>query len=317
MNDSFTNKITLGDCLEYLPLLDDNSIDCFISDIPYGINLDEWDVLHDNTNSALLGQSPAQIGKSGFKRRGKPIRGWNAADRNIPKEYQEWCYQWASLVYPKMKNGASFFIFGARRTLHRAIVAIEDCGFLLKDVLAWQKPNAHHRAQKLSGILEKRDLNEQAEKWGGWRLGNLAPQWEPIAWFFKPYEYTITDNVLENEVGAINIEACLIDGKSPTNLLTFGFDRDESRLHQAQKPVKLLEFLIKLTTREGQVVLDPFIGSGSTALACLNLKRNFIGFEINPEYHRLAIQRVSEHHSEITAPQQERINLKQVSFLTD
>lgn len=280
--EQFLNQVLVGDCLDYLPQLDDQSIDCLVSDIPYGINLDTWDVLHDNTNSALLGQSPAQAGKSAFKRRGKPIRGWNAEDRNIPRDYQAWCDQWASLLYPKMKNGASLFIFGARRTLHRAIVALEDQGFLLKDMLAWEKPNAHHRAQRLSGILEKRGLEAEALKWEGWRLGNLAPLWEPIAWFFKPYDYTITDNVIEHEVGAIHTEDCLVDGKSPSNILKFWFEKDEERFHEAQKPLQLLQFLIKLTTREGQIVLDPFIGSGSTALAAQQLKRQFIGFEINP-----------------------------------
>jgi len=160
----FLNKITIGDCVDLIPLLDDNSIHCVISDIPYGINLDEWDVLHQNTNSALLGQSPAQVGKSGFKRRGKPIRGWSAADREIPKEYQDWCYQWASALYPKVKDAGSLFIFGARRTLHRAIIALEDSGFLLKDILAWQKPVAHHRAQKISVVLNRRGLTHDAQK---------------------------------------------------------------------------------------------------------------------------------------------------------
>src|SRR5258708_15227066 len=145
----FINKITVGDCIEYIHKLDDNSIDCFLSDIPYGIGLDDWDVLHENTNSALLGQSPAQFGKSGFKRNGKPIRGWNSADRNIPKEYQDWCYSWASLLYPKLKDGGSLFVFCARRTIHRATIALEDSKFLVKDILIWEKPSAHHRAQKL------------------------------------------------------------------------------------------------------------------------------------------------------------------------
>jgi site-specific DNA-methyltransferase (adenine-specific) len=292
MLNKFSDQVIEGDCIDLIPQLPDNSIHCFISDIPYGINLDEWDVLHTNTNSALLGQSPAQLGKSGFKRRGKPIRGWNAADRDIPKEYQEWCSKWASLTYPKMKDGASLFIFGARRTLHRALVALEDSGFLLKDILAWEKPNAHHRAQRLSGVLEKRGLEEDAEKWQGWRLGNLAPQWEPIAWFFKPYEHTITDTILENEVGAMNIEASQSEGKSPTNILKFWFGKDEPRLHEAQKPVSLIEFLIQLTTLEDQVVLDPFLGSGSTAVACKNLNRRFIGFEINPDYIEITRQRI-------------------------
>jgi site-specific DNA-methyltransferase (adenine-specific) len=288
----YMNRVTCGNCIEYIPKLSHDSIHCVVSDIPYGINQDEWDVLHDNTNSALLGQSPAQVGKSGFRRRGKPIRGWNAADRNIPKEYQQWCFQWASELYPKLKDGASLFVFGARRTLHRAIVSFEDSGFLLKDIFAWEKPNAHHRAQRLSGVLDRRGLKDKAQEWHGWRLGNLAPKWEPIAWFFKPYPHTITDTVLENEVGAINVEACRIDGISPSNILRFWFSADEPRLHEAQKPIKLLEFLIQLTTRENQIVLDPFIGSGSTAIACLNLNRQFIGFEIDPQHARTANDRI-------------------------
>lgn len=312
--EQFLNQVLAGDCLEYLPLLDNQSIDCFVSDIPYGINLDTWDVLHDNTNSALLGQSPAQLGKSGFKRRGKPIRGWNAEDRNIPREYQLWCDTWVQILYPKMKNGASLFIFGARRTLHRAIIALEDQGFLLKDILAWEKPNAHHRAQRLSGILEKRGLQTEAAKWEGWRLGNLAPRWEPIAWFFKPYDYTITDNVIDYELGAIHIEDCLIDGKSPSNILNFWFEKNEDRFHEAQKPIQLLEFLIKLTTRENQIVLDPFIGSGSTAIAAKRLKRQFIGFDINPAYIQIAKQRLDTAEVSVS-PSKKAESLKQISFI--
>ncbi|MFP3786935.1 hypothetical protein, partial [Burkholderia sp. SIMBA_024] len=85
---------------------------------------------------------------------------------------------------------------------------------LLKDILAWKKSTAHHRAQRVSGVLEKRGMEAEAEKWEGWRLGNLAPIWEPILWLMKPYKIggTITDNLLENEVGAINIDACVENG---------------------------------------------------------------------------------------------------------
>jgi site-specific DNA-methyltransferase (adenine-specific) len=114
--------------------------------------------------------------------------------------------------------------------------------------------------------------------------------WEPIAWLFKPYDHTITDNVLEHGLGAINTAGARLDGKSPSNLLRF--ELGEERVHEAQKPIPLLEFLVKLTTREGQTVLDPFIGSGSTALACRNTNRNFIGFEISEEYVALANRRL-------------------------
>lgn len=290
--EEYINNVVYDNCLNHLSNLLDNSIHCFLSDIPYGIGLDEWDVLHNNTNSAYLGQSPAQVGKSGFKRRGKPINGWNLADKKITKEYEEWCYKWASLVFPKMKNGSSVFMFGARRTIHRAITALEDSGFLLKDILVWEKPTAHHRAQRLSGVLENRGLLADAKKWEGWRLGNMAPAWEPIAWMFKPYEYTITDNVLENEVGAFNISESLVNGKSPTNILSFGFAKNEGRFHEAQKPIELLEYLIRLTTRPGQIVIDPFMGSGSTAVACKNLGRFFIGFEIDQRHKQVIDDRL-------------------------
>ncbi len=290
----YVNKITLGDCLEHLPDLEKNSIDLFLSDIPYGISLDDWDVLHSNTNSALLGKSPAQDSKSGFKRRGKPINGWAQSDRNIGLEYQEWCKDWAIKIYPKMKNGSFLFVFGARRTIHRVINAFEDSGFLLKDTLAWKKPSAHHRAQRVSIVLERRGLVEEAKKWEGWRLGNLAPIWEPIAWFMKPYTIggTITDNILENEVGAMNIGKCQLNGSSSTNMLEFGFGKNEARIHEAQKPLALIEYLIKLTTRKNQIVLDPFMGSGTTAIAAKILKRRFIGFESNPEYCAKSLERL-------------------------
>ncbi len=295
MNEQYLDKIILGDCREYLHRLEDDSIHLFLSDIPYGISLDDWDVLHNNTNSALLGQSPAQIGKSAFKRRGKPINGWSQADRNIGLEYQEWCNQWSNILLPKMKEGASLFVFGARRTINRVVNAFEDSGFLLKDILAWTKASAHHRAQRVSIVFERRGLKKEADRWQGWRLGNLAPAYEPIAWFMKPYKIggTIADNVLKNKVGAMNIEGCQIQGSSPTNVLDFGFAKNEKRIHEAQKPLALIEFLIKLTTQRGHIVLDPFIGGGTTAVAAQRLERHFIGFEIIPEFHKIAIERLN------------------------
>ena len=296
MNTDYLNRITLGDCREHLGNLEDDSIHLLLSDIPYGICLNDWDVLHDNTNSALLGCSPAQAGKSAFKRRGKPINGWSQSDRNIGKEYQQWCLEWASMSFTKMKTGTSAFIFGARRTIHRVVNAFEDSGFLLKDILAWKKTSAHHRAQKVSIVFDRRGLAEESEKWRGWRLGNLAPMYEPIAWFIKPYKIggTIADNILDNEVGAMNVDNCLINGSRPSNILEFGFLENEKRIHEAQKPLELIKFLIKLVTIQGQIVLDPFMGSGTTAVAAKHLERQFIGFELAGDYHASAVRRVEE-----------------------
>ena len=64
--------------------------------------------------------------------------------------------------------------------------------------------------------------------------------------------------------------------------------------HPTQKPVRLLRYLLEQYTQEGEFVLDPFLGSGSTAVACQQMKRRFIGIEINPEYAQIANSRLKE-----------------------
>ena len=70
------------------------------------------------------------------------------------------------------------------------------------------------------------------------------------------------------------------------------FSRDKDKLHPTQKPVELLEYLIKTYTNEGEVVLDNTMGSGSTGVACVNTNRNFIGIELNEEYFNIAKERI-------------------------
>ena len=310
MNGRYLDKITLADCREHLPHLEDDSIELLLSDIPYGIATDDWDVLHRNKNSALLGESPAQQGKPAFKRRGKPINGWSRSDRNIGKEYEDWCSSWAHMVFPKLKNGGSVLLFGARRTMHHVVNAFEDSGFLLKDMLAWKKKSAYHRAQRVSVVFQRRGLAAAAEQWKGWRLGNLAPMFEPIAWLTKPYCIggTIADNVLEHGVGAMNTDACQHHGIGATNVLEFGFAKEDKRIHEAQKPIGLVSALIDLTTREGQTVLDPFMGSGTTAVAARRLNRRFVGFEAVEAFHKAACQRLRDERAGLDAvPSQEAL----------
>ena len=76
----------------------------------------------------------------------------------------------------------------------------------------------------------------------------------------------------------------------PTNLLKFN---REVGIHPTQKPVSLCEYLIKTYTKENDIVLDNCMGSGTTAIACMNTNRNFIGFETNEEYYNKSIERIN------------------------
>lgn len=94
------------------------------------------------------------------------------------------------------------------------------------------------------------------------------------------------------------------DGKRyPINLITLNSQRDEvnnsNRLHPSQKPIKLLEYLIKTYTKENDLVLDFTMGSGSTGVACLQTNRNFIGIELDEKYYNIAKKRCSEYQSKL------------------
>lgn len=81
----------------------------------------------------------------------------------------------------------------------------------------------------------------------------------------------------------------------PRSIQEFSTDTQNSSLHPTQKPVSLLEYLIKTYTNENEVVLDNCIGSGSTAIACLNTKRIFIGIEKDEIYFNIATNRIDKH----------------------
>jgi site-specific DNA-methyltransferase (adenine-specific) len=291
------NKVIQGDCLEVMRDILSDSVDLILSDIPYGIGAEDWDVLHDNKNSAYLGSSPSQE-KAGaiFKKRGKPINGWSEADREIPKQYYEWCSTWAAEWLRVVKPGGSVIIFAGRRYAHRCISALEDAGFSFKDMFSWMRQRAPHRAQRVSVVYERRGDLENSEKWTGWRVGNLRPTFEPVLWFTKPYKIgtTIADNVLAHGVGAFNEEAFLKYEKLPDNVLTSSYIPGETGHHPTQKPIKLMQSLIELTTQERQIVLDPFCGSGSTLIAAKMLHRNYIGYESNIDYFKIAEERLKD-----------------------
>lgn len=83
----------------------------------------------------------------------------------------------------------------------------------------------------------------------------------------------------------------------PRDVITFKHDKE--KLHPTQKPVALLEYLIKTYTNENMVVLDNCMGSGSTGVACLNTNRKFIGFELDEEYFEIAKKRIEDRSKEL------------------
>lgn len=83
-------------------------------------------------------------------------------------------------------------------------------------------------------------------------------------------------------------------GKYPETVQFFNNEANNKRLHPTQKPVDLIEYLIKTYTDEGQTVLDFTMGSGTTGVACINTNRSFIGIELDKEYFEIAKKRIND-----------------------
>lgn len=92
-----------------------------------------------------------------------------------------------------------------------------------------------------------------------------------------------------NPLQSYNDKIIISDIKYPENVITIPTERG---LHPTQKPVALFEYLIKTYTNEGDTVMDNCMGSGTTGVSCLNLDRNFIGIEKDPDYFQIAKNRI-------------------------
>jgi site-specific DNA-methyltransferase (adenine-specific) len=113
-----------------------------------------------------------------------------------------------------------------------------------------------------------------------------------------------TNSELKSSHKELSIEDRNIENykfKHPSNILIFNKANKEcnniNRVHPTQKPIDLLEYLIKTYTNENEIILDFTMGSGSTGVACMNLNRKFIGIELEERYFNIAVNRIFENYN--------------------
>ena len=129
---------------------------------------------------------------------------------------------------------------------------------------------------------------------------NKQPKYNPQMTEGEPYDKGIRKNQLTGSYGEFNPVHVKSEGKRyPTDVVYFKTAESEGKVyHSTQKPVALLEYLIKTYTNEGELVLDNCMGSGSTGVACLNTNRKFIGIELDENYFNIAKERIENHNKE-------------------
>ncbi len=189
-----------------------------------------------------------------------------------------------------------------------------------KYVQGYKKDGADSYKENKSKLAPSSKLGK---KFNGAGLG-IKPAYEPIILVQKPIEKkNVAENIIEYGTGALNLEETRIPykkgeskvghnphpkGRVASNIIRLedfndGYDKfftvpkvrqnkNSYNYHPTIKPVDLMEHLVKLITFENQKVLDPFMGSGSTGIACKNLDRNFVGYERDREYFEIAKKRL-------------------------
>lgn len=172
----------------------------------------------------------------------------------------EWLPNWLNQCEQILHNNSTFLSFIASSTAHNLFI-YKPKNFTFRQELVWNKGN--HCGG--TGFCE----------------GTWLYDFEPIYYFTKGVVYLN----LERQSSILNFNG-YYTGANPRAVLRPN--------HPTPKPVELLEYLIKKTTNKGDLVCDTFLGSGTTAIACRNTGRRFIGCELDSEYCDIIVNRLNE-----------------------
>lgn len=286
-----SGALVLGDCGQELKSIPDESVDIVVTDPPYFI-----DGMGCEWSDGRLRKRAASSGVVGSLPIGMKF------DRRQGARLQEFMAPIAAELRRVLKPGGFCIVFSQARLYHRMAMCFDLAGFELRDMLAWKYEGQAKAFSQAHFIRRDKSLSE-AEKerliaeMEGYKTPQLKPQMEPMVMAQKQKRGTFVENWRDFGVGLINASESL-DGRFPGNVMEVP-KRAQARKgalkipHLTVKPLALIEHLIRLFSRPGQTVLDPFLGSGTHAVAALRTGRRFIGIEREPKYLEIAMQRLA------------------------
>ncbi|MCX6250235.1 MAG: adenine-specific DNA-methyltransferase [Bacteroidetes bacterium] len=227
----------------------------------------------DNSVDLIFADPPYNIGKNFIGHKDK----WSTED-----DYLNWCYKWLDLCIQKLKSNGSFYVMTATQFMPFFDIYLRKRIKILSRI-AWYYDSSGVQAKKYYGSM-----------------------YEPILFCVKDTDnYTFnTDAILvEAKTGAKRklidyrkaIPTVYNSEKVPGNVWEFArvrYRMDEYENHPTQKPIALLERIIKASSKEGDVVMDPFSGTFTTCFVAKELARNTIGIELQNEYVKIGLRRM-------------------------
>jgi len=246
------DEILLGDCIERLKELPDESVDLVFADPPYNLQL-ERDLLRPNNNSRVDGVHQA----------------WDKFDSF--EAYDRFTRAWLGQCQRVLKPNGAIWVIGSYHNVFRLGAALQDLGFWIHNDIVWRKTNP-------------------MPNFRGTRFTNAH---ETLIWAGRDQAARVTYNYDAMKTGNDDLQM-RSDWLFP---ICSGPERlkDETgrKAHPTQKPEALLHRIIVATSRPGDVILDPFFGTGTTGAVAKRLGRHWIGVERDPEYAAGAEMRIS------------------------
>lgn len=220
-------NLKLGNCIDILDSVDDNSVDMVLTDPPY--NISRENKFHT-------------MGRAGIDF-GEWDKGFNL-------------FSYIRPLFRVCKKGANVVIFNDWKNIGVISKYAESVGFEIKDMIRWRKSNPMPRNRDRRFVVDYETAIWLVKPGGKWTFNRVSEAYD------RP-------------------EYC---GPAPSGKEKVG--------HPTQKPVWLMESLIESLSNKNDVVLDAFMGSGSTGVACLNKERKFIGIELDDGYFEIAKERL-------------------------
>ena len=260
INNNERYTLYKGDCLEHMKNIPDNSVNLVLCDLPYGTTKCKWDTIIDmeklwDEYKRILIKPTGVIVLFGQQ----PF-----TTRLISSNYEWFKY---NIIWKKNKT-TQYLLAN-----YRPMKCTEDiCVFSPGGAAAASrhKGNMVYNPQGLIAVDIKKKNSEK-------RIGKMLNQLHHLGPNNK-----LTSNT-EYKQNFTNY---------PTELIEFDIENDT--IHETQKPVKLIEYLIKTYSNQGDMVLDNTMGSGTTGVGCMNTNRKFIGIEIEDKYYNLSEERIKK-----------------------
>ena len=254
------NHIYKGDCIKVMrTYIDDNSIDLIYADPPYNLSGKSLNLVNNKTGGPFY----------------KMNEEWDTWKYD---EYVEFTKKWIEESWRILKENGSLYVSCTLHNIGEIIVTAKKIGFKLNNIITWYKINAMPN-------ITKRTFTHSTEY---------------VCWFVKGkkwkfnYEDLKKINPHRTKDGKFKqmrdfldyIELPLVQGRERIK------GENGRAIHPTQKPEKLLEIIITASSNVGDIVLDPFFGTGTAGVVAERLRRKWIGIEINEKYIEVAKKRI-------------------------